>query len=200
MSGLDYMDDLLKKYNDYMRLEGCIAEYGLENGLKIQFSYKEENFPHLTGLHKLKDIRIIQFWLDRTNKTVKLNTVLKQIKKSVFTDAMVKGSRFYPEIKDRYESFSYDSLTSLTYTDAVINFNPSLINSRLKSDYLLFDGTPSAGHNFMGIAFDGKKGTRYIETYFHNDTGTYISGQTVVKVDAFKLYGKDGSVIVSDVF
>ena len=36
-------------------------------------------------------------------------------------------------------NFSYDNLTTLNYTDAVINFNPSLINSKIKSDYLLFE-------------------------------------------------------------
>lgn len=200
MSGMDCMDDLLKKYSDYMRLEGCMAEYGLANGLKIQFNYEEKNFAHLIGLHKLKDIGLIQFWLDRTNRAVKTDTVLKKIKRSAFTDAMVRGSKFYPDIEKRYESFSYDSLASLTYTDAIINFDPSRIRSRLKSDYLLFDSTTSSGHNFMGIAFDSKKGTRYIETFFHNDTNTYISGQTVVKVDEFTLYGKDGSIIVSDSF
>ena len=55
-----------------MRLENCRAEYELENGVKVGVAYKEENFAHLLGLHKLKDIQLIQFWLDRTNKTVKL--------------------------------------------------------------------------------------------------------------------------------
>ena len=41
------MNDLLEKYNDYMRLNGCRAEYILVNGIKIEFFYKEENFIHL---------------------------------------------------------------------------------------------------------------------------------------------------------
>lgn len=177
-----------------------MAEYGLNDGSKIQFTYREENFLHLTGIHKLKDIGLIQFWLDKSNKAVSLRTVIRQIKNTSFTDAMVKASHFYPDIKDRYENFSYDSLTSLTYTDAVINFNPHLIHSKLKSDYLLFENAPASGYNFMGIAFDNKKKSRYIETYFHNNTGTYISGQTIVKVDTFALFEKDGSLIVSDSF
>ena len=52
---------------------------------------------------------------------------------------MVKSSVFYPDIQDRYESFSYENLTTLTYTDAVINFNPKVIKSKIKSDYLLFE-------------------------------------------------------------
>ena len=104
------MDELLHKYKEYMRLENCRAEYRLVNGQKIEVVYKEENFAHLLGLHKLKDIQLIQFWLDKKNKTVKLKEVLRRIKNSTFTDAQVKSSVFYPVIQDRYESFSYENL------------------------------------------------------------------------------------------
>ena len=62
--------------------------------------------------------------------------IISRIKKEKFTDAMVKASVFYQDITSRYESFSYESLTTLTYTDVIIDFNPSLINSKIKSDYL----------------------------------------------------------------
>ena len=52
------MDDLLQKYNDYIRLKNCRAEYLLSNGMIIDFTYKEENFIHLLGLHKLTDMYI----------------------------------------------------------------------------------------------------------------------------------------------
>lgn len=54
--GLLLMNDLLKKYTEYMRLENCRAEYLLANGQTIEAIYKEENFAHLLGLHKLIDI------------------------------------------------------------------------------------------------------------------------------------------------
>lgn len=133
------MDDLLKKYNEFMLLENCRVEYKLSNGDVIEVTYLEENFAHLLGLHKLKDIQLIQFWLDKNNKRIKLKEVIRRIKNLTFTDAMVKSSVFYPDIQDRYESFSYENLTTLTYTDAVINFNPKVIKSKIKSDYLLFE-------------------------------------------------------------
>ena len=67
------MDDLLRKYTEYMLLENCRAEYLLANGQTIEAIYKEENFAHLLGLHKLIDIQIIQFWQDKSNKKVKLS-------------------------------------------------------------------------------------------------------------------------------
>ena len=67
------MNDLLQKYNDYMRLKDCRAEYTLSNGLAIAFTYKEENFIHLLGLHKLIDIQLIQLFNDKINKKVQTN-------------------------------------------------------------------------------------------------------------------------------
>ena len=194
------MNDLLQKYNDYLRLKGCKAEYEFSDGTKLEVLYKEENFAHLLGLHKLKDIQLIQFWLDKSNKTVKLQTVIKRIKNEIFTDEMVKNSCFYPLIKNRYESFSYDNLTTLNYTDAVINFNPTLINSKIKSDYILFEERPTNEYNHMGIALDTKSGTRYIETFFHQSTDMYISGQEVVKVKKFTLYDANNNIVVVDSF
>ena len=131
------MDDLLQKYNDYIRLKNCRAEYLLSNGIIIGFTYKEENFIHLLGLHKLTDIQLIQLFNDKSNKKVQTKYIISRIKKNKFTDAMVKASVFYPDIESRYESFSYDNLTTLTYTDVVINFNPALIKSKIKSDLFL---------------------------------------------------------------
>ena len=46
------MDDLLLKYNEYMRLDGFRLEYEMYNGIRIEVTYKEENFAHLLGLHQ----------------------------------------------------------------------------------------------------------------------------------------------------
>ena len=194
------MNDLLQKYNDYLRLKDCKAEYEFSDGTKIEVSYQKKNFAHLLGLHKLKDIQLIQFWLDKSNKTVKLQTVLKRIENETFMDKMVKNSHFYLIIKSRYESFSYDNLTTLNYTDAVINFNPTLINSKIKSDYILFEERPKNEYNHMGIALDSKSGIRYIETFFHQPTDMYISGQSIVKVKKFTLYDSNDKIIVVDTF
>lgn len=129
----------------------------------------------------------------------KVKDVIRRIKNNTFTDAMVKASVFYPDIKDRYESFSYNNLTTLTYTDAVINFNPTLIKSKIKSDYLLFE-EKSKAYNHLGIALDKNTGNRYIETFFHESTDMYIAGQTVVKVTGFKLFDANNKIVVEDNF
>lgn len=194
------MDELLKKYNDYIRLKNCRAEYLLSNGTTIEVTYKEENFVHLLGLHKLVDIQLIQLFNDKTNKKVRAKYIISRIKKLKFTDAMVKASVFYTDIAERYENFSYENLTTLTYTDAVINFNPSLIKSKIKSDYLLFEEKANKEYNHLGIALDTLTGNRYIETFFHQPTDMYIVGQTVVKIKSFTLYSPDNKIIVTDSF
>lgn len=37
------MNNLLKKYNDYMRLNNCTVKYEFYDGNKISFTYKEDN-------------------------------------------------------------------------------------------------------------------------------------------------------------
>ena len=194
------MDDLLQKYNDYIRLKNCRAEYLLSNGMVIDFTYKEENFIHLLGLHKLTDIQLIQLFNDKSNKKVKSKYIISRIKKNKFPDAMVKSSVFYGKISERYESFSYDNLTTLTYTDAVINFNPALIKSKIKSDYLLFEEKTNKEYNHLGIAIDITTKKRYIETFFHQESDMYIKGQQIVKVESFTLYTPDNQIIVIDSF
>ena len=182
-----------------MRLKDCRAEYKLANGECINVTYKEENFAHLLGLHKLKDIQLIQFWQDNNNKKVKFKEVIRRIRNSTFTDSMIKSSVFYSEIQDRYERFSYENLTSLTYTDVVINFKSSIIKSKIKSDYLLFEKKGN-GYNHLGIAKDGRTGNRYIETFFYQPSDMYIIGQNTVKIERLTLYDSKNKVIVSDSF
>ena len=194
------MDGLLQKYNDYKRLKNCRAEYVLSNEMMIDFTYKEDNFIHLLGLHKLKDIQTIQMFNDKDNKKVQTRYIISRIKKSRFTDAMVKSSVFYEEIAERYESFTYENLITLTYTDAVINFDPKRINSKIKSDYLLFEEKENHEYNHLGIAKDPISNKRYIETFFHQSTDMYIQNQQLVKVKSFTLYSPDNQIIVTDSF
>lgn len=194
------MDLLQEKYNDYIKLVGCQAVYQLENGLQIEYTYKRENFVHLIGLHKLDDILLISMFNDKSNLKVNTRTVMANIRKGKLTDAMVKQSSFFSMIQERYNSFNYDNLTTLNYTDAVIDFDASLIPSKLKSDYLLFEERPSGEFNHLGVALDNVNGVRYAETFIHCVNDLYVRNQNVVKVKSFKLIDKNGNSIVSDEF
>ena len=195
------MSDKLKEmYLEYMKLDGYRVEYLLENGVTVEFKYEQKYFGHLLGLHKLTDIQIIQFWQDKSNLKVNLKSVIRQIKREQLTDLDIRNSTFYPLIKERYENFNYDTLTSLNYTDAIIDFDASLLGSKLKSDYLLYELTPNGEYNHMGIAADPFSGERYAETFFVEPSAKYLTGQTIVKINKFTLYDKNNRVVVSDTF
>ena len=76
----------------------------------------------------------------------------------------------------------------------------SLINSKIKSDYLLFEEKKNSEYNHLGIAVDAATQKRYIETFFHQSSDMYIRGQQIVKVKSFTLYTPDNQIIVSDSF
>jgi len=194
------MDLLQKKYYDYLRLVGCKAIYELENGMIIEYTYKRANFVHLIGLHKLDDILLISMFNDKNNHKVNTKTVMSSIKKGKLTDTMVQSSSFFYKISDRYTSFDYDNLTTLNYTDAVIDFDASRIPSKLKSDYLLFEERPTGEYNHLGVAYDSVNGVRYAETFLHTTNDLYVKNQTVVKVKKFKLLDAGGNIIVTDSF
>ena len=87
----------------------------------------------------------------------------------------------------------------MNYTDVVIDFNPLLINSKLKSDYILFE-EKSGEYNHMSIAQDAKSGNRYVESFFHEMSNKYIQGQIIRKIKKFTLYDNNNAIIVSDSF
>lgn len=188
------------KYMDYLKIVGCRVEYLLENGTAISFVYKKEDFIHLSGIHKLKDIPMIRYFNDDKNKPVNAAYVLRKIKKENFTDADVRSSVIFSQIEERYNRLSYNSLASLTYTGAIINFNASSVGSIIKSDYLLYEQTEDGGYNHLGIALDSSSSKRYVETFFHELTDSYVCGQVVSRVVKFSLYDPNGNLIVEDTF
>lgn len=86
-------------------------------------------------------------------------------------------------VEHKKENFSYNNLTTLHYTDAIIDFNPHI-----------------GEYNHMGIAKDVATGSRYIETFFHETSDKYIRGQKVVKIKEFRLFDSTGNIIVEECF
>ena len=86
------------------------------------------------------------------------------------------------------------------YTDAIINFNPTFIKSKIKSDYLLFEEKENNTYNHLGIAFNKNMGERYIETFFYQPNDMYITGQSISKISKFNLYDAENRIMVSDSF
>lgn len=194
------MNNLLQKYNEYKDITNFRIKYSLANGDVIDFKLKQTDFPHLIGLHKLIDIPIIGQFNDISNTTVSAKFLISKIKKeSQLTEKIIKNSVYFPSIEKRYENFSKENILTLTYTDAIVNFNASLIGSKLLGDYILFENRQSQGYNYLSVAKDAKQ-KRYAESFFYNPTDIYIRNQTIEKVIKVEIYDKKGNLYLEEIF
>lgn len=194
------MNNLLQKYNEYKDITNFRIKYSLANGDVIDFKLKQTDFPHLIGLHKLIDIPIIGQFNDISNTTVSAKFLISKIKKeSQLTEKIIKNSVYFPSIEKRYENFSKENILTLTYTDAIVNFNASLIGSKLFGDYILFENRQSQGYNYLSLAKDAKQ-KRYAESFFYNPTDIYIRNQTIEKVIKVEIYDKKGNLYLEEIF
>lgn len=193
----DVMNDLLEKFQEYKSIVNYKMKYLLENGLEVEFKLKQTDFPHLIGLHKLVDIPLIRKFNDKNNKTVSAKYIIAKIKKqNILTGELIRKSHYYSDIEERYSQFTRDNLLTVSYTDAVINFDASLIGSKLSADYILFENKMD-GINHLCVA-KSSNGQRYAESYFHNSTDLYIRNQQIVKVKQVVIYDAKGKLYLQD--
>lgn len=149
------------------------------------------------GLHKLMDIPMIRRFNDPKDLTVNAKYILKKIKKEeILTDQTIRKSAYFPLIEERYNHFSKDSILSISYTDVIINFNPSFINSKLKADYILFEKI-GQGYNHLCIA-PKPGGEYYAESFFYNEDQRYLRGQEVVKIKSIHIYTDKNKLYLMD--
>ncbi len=84
---------------DYEKILYKSIQIGLEDTQLISFEFKAGNFAHLIGLHKLKDISIIQKLNDENNKFVTAKSLYLDIKNEIVSDSEFEASQHYPKIK-----------------------------------------------------------------------------------------------------
>ncbi len=173
--------------------------YEFSDGSELSYKLKKRNFPHLIGLQKLIDIPLISSFNDPTDPTVSAGFLISRIRKQRFlTDAIIRTSIYFPLIQDRYDNFSRENILSLSYTDVIVNFNPCLIGSSLKSDYILFEQR-NVGYNHLGVAID-QVGNPYIETFFFDQTDSYIKNQKILHITKTQIFDKNGTLYLEDTF
>ncbi|MBR5578163.1 MAG: hypothetical protein IKW28_04125 [Lachnospiraceae bacterium] len=192
------MNELLQKFNEYRDISNYQIKYILVNQDIIAFKLKQTNFPHLIGLHKLVDIPLIGQFNDVSNSTVSAKFLISKIKKeSQLTEKIIKKSVYFPEICDRYQRFSKENILTLTYTDAIVEFNASLVGSKLHGDCILFEKQKPQGYNYLSIAKDTQQ-KRYIETFFYSQTDNYLRNQKIIKVKKVEIYDNYGKLFLED--
>lgn len=85
----------------------------------------------------------------------------------------------------------------MSYTDAIVDFNASLIGSNLKAKYILFE-KKKQGYNHLCVAEDGN-GKQYLESFFHSSTDLYIRNQRTIKVKIIRIFDHFGALYLEDV-
>lgn len=192
-------DLLLEKFNEYKTVVGYTMRYEFVDGGEVSYTFHKKNFPHLIGLQKLIDIPIINDFNDPSKQKISAGFLISRIKKGRFlNENIVRSSTHFYEIQERFDNFSRDNLLTVSYTDAVIDFNALKIGSVLKSNYILFENK-GKGFDHLGIAVD-KLGRTYVETFFYNPTDLYIKNQKIVKIKKVQIFDDMGNLYFEDNF
>lgn len=194
------MNQLLEKFNEYRSIVNYRMEYTFDNGDMIEFKFKQTDFPHLIGLHKLIDIPVIRQFNDFNNVTVSAKFIISKIKREeLLTENIIRSSVYFSGIQQRFERFSKENILSLTYTDAIIDFDATRIRSNLKAKYILYEQRNQQGYNHLCVAKDSL-GQKYVESFFYNPTDLYIRNQKTVSVQRVKIYDDKGILYLEDAF
>ena len=77
----DYLNQLLDKFNEYKSIANYRMEYIFDDASVISFKLKQADFPHLLGLHKLRDIPVIRQFNDKNNLVIGAKYINSKIKK-----------------------------------------------------------------------------------------------------------------------
>ena len=193
-----WVNQLLEKFNEYKSIVNYKIVYELEDGNFIEFVPKQTEFPHLIGLHKLVDIPIIRQFNDRNNQTVSAKFLISKIKKEVIlTESIIKSSRKFSEIEDRYNSFTKENIWSLSYTDVIIDFNPALIGSDLKAKYVLFEEKKQGCYNHLCVA-ETNTNRKYLESFFYEPSDLYLRNQQQIRIKNVKIFDNKGNLFLED--
>lgn len=192
------MNQLLEKFNEYKSIVNYKIVYEFEDGNTIEFVPKQTDFPHLIGLHKLVDIPIIRQFNDKGNQTVSAKFLISKIKNEmILTEDVIKGSANFSKIEDRYNRFNKENILSLSYTDAIIDFNPAMIGSDLKAKYVLFEEKEQGCYNHLCIA-EADTDKKYLESFFYEPSDLYLRNQNRVKIKKVKIFDNKGNLFLED--
>lgn len=153
-------------YKDYI--------FTLEGDISFKLYFKYDNFAHLLGLGKLKDIEQLQ--------TQAQGKIYKDILNGDISHSLICNSSKYSRIEDRIQHF--EEITNMLDADKckiIIDFDSKLVpNTELKNtEYILYRPIKNGYAHFT----IGNKGHGvYPETFFYENTKRYVSGQHLLDV------------------
>ena len=168
------MSGLRAKFNEFEQILHYKMRYEFYSGFVLEFRFVKTNFVHLVGLHKLKDINLIQIYAAKKGFA---SQIISRIQKGDLTEEEIKTSKYFPLIKNRYEDFTFENIFCLSYTDVIIDFDiTKLKQSKLVNTKFILYEKKQNGNRQLCIAGDSKNGY-YPETFFFEPKDYYIKNQ-----------------------
>lgn len=195
------MPGLKEKLEDYFNIVNYSMQYELASGTLLGFTFEKTAFPHLSGIHKLIDIPLIQKYNDPREIMVSAKYLLAKIRQGKLTEADIRTSKYFADIKERYERLTAENLLSMTYTDVVIDFDVTKLKASklVNTKYILFEKEQDA-YRQLCIKQNSMNHLYYVETFFYEKSDDYIRGQLKDKVKKMKVFAPDGNVYLEDAF
>ncbi len=147
--------------------------YYLENGQIITFTFGKENFDHLFGTHKVKDIPLF-YRNNGTRKTAK--EIYNLLKKNTVTDEMLKNSSNFDEIRERVEHFHL--LDAICKGEIIFWFDKTKARSIIDAQVLIYSKQQEPikhlhiflkrlhDNKYVPISFTVEPTNRFIENQF----------------------------------
>jgi len=195
------MPGLKEKMEDYFKIAKYSMQYELASGTQLGFTFEKTAFLHLTGIHKLADIPLIQRYNDPQDMMVSAKYLLSKIRQGKLTEADIFASKYFMDIKERYGRLTSENLLSMIYTDVVIDFDVTLLKASklVSTKYILFEKEQNA-YRQLCIKQNSMDQRYYVETFFYEKSDDYIKGQLRDKVVRMKVIAPDGSIYLEDSF
>lgn len=160
-------------YNDYI--------YELEDGSVIKVYFTKDDFHHLIGLHKLKDIAEVN-----KNKKSTAN-IYKDIRNKKITHKTIENSVFLEDMYKRMTNFQ--DIKEVVYSKAIIRFDKKKVpSSLLKGDTLLYK-EQLVENNILSLISKKRKNETICtpETFFVQENDYYFKDQIELKVVGFEV-------------
>lgn len=184
---------------DYEKLLHKKIKIGLEDSTSFEFEFKDVNFMHLVGLHKLDDVSYVQKFIDKGNLAYNAKRFYTDIKKSVITDEDFERSLKYEDIKNRrLNYFKSSTILRLIHNEEIIKFNPLKVVfkndfTKLKDIEYIFYEIIEIENNYLQfcIGFDKKDYKNHPCTFFMEKTDIYVNGQDHLNVISLSIEAKD---------
>ncbi|MEG1309390.1 MAG: PBECR4 domain-containing protein [Bacilli bacterium] len=175
------MDKLYKSFIEYQNLLDKEFHYKFKNRFKFKLIFKPENLPHLLGLHKLKDIEILNKF---NTKEIAADVIYKKIENKDLTSKIIEKSAFYHKIESRLIYFR--ELNELVTKNNFLRFSKDKTEdgTLMKAEFIVYSlKNGKYIHLFIG------KGARfyYPETFIIDDTDYYIKQQSEFKIKDIKV-------------